>query len=109
MEQINFFPLIAGLVDSSSRDVGIALLFAIAVVIGASFGLLFQRDIRGLGSSLGWGLAYGMFWWFLGPLTLLPLLQGQPVDLSADSAADLYRSLIGHVIYGLVVGIIYGL
>ena len=72
MEQVGFFPLVAGLVGSSSREVGMALHFAIAVVIGASFGVLFQRDVRSAGSSLGWGLGYGMLWWFLGPLTLLP-------------------------------------
>src|SRR5919198_1133132 len=52
MEQINFFLIIAGLVNSSSREVGIALHFAIAIVIGMSFGLLFQRDVRGYGSSM---------------------------------------------------------
>ncbi len=109
MEQVNFFPLIAGLVGTDSRDVGIALHFLIAVVIGASFGLLFQRDVRGYGSSLGWGLAYGMFWWFLGPLTLLPTLQGRPIDWSAERGTALFGSLIGHVIYGLLVGVIYGL
>src|SRR5258708_31535009 len=27
--------------------------------IGATFGLLFQRDVRGYGSCLGWGFGYG--------------------------------------------------
>lgn len=107
MAQVDFYPLIAGLVDSSSREVGMALHFAIAVVIGASFGLLFQRDIRGYGSSMGWGLAYGLLWWFLGPLTLLPLLQGKPLDWSAAQGSALFGSLVGHVIYGLLVGLIY--
>jgi uncharacterized membrane protein YagU involved in acid resistance len=109
MEQVNFFPLIAGLMRTDSREIGIVLHFIIAVVIGASFGLLFQRDVRGYGSSLGWGLAYGMFWWFLGPLTLLPALQGRPIDWSAERATGLFGSLIGHIIYGLLVGVIYGL
>jgi uncharacterized membrane protein YagU involved in acid resistance len=109
MEQVNFFPLIAGLVGTDSREVGIVLHFIIAVVIGATFGLLFQRDVRGYGSSLGWGLAYGMFWWFLGPLTLLPVLQARPIDWSAERATALFGSLIGHIIYGLLVGVIYGL
>lgn len=61
MEQINFFLIIAGLVHSTSREVGVALHFAIAIVIGMSFGLLFQRDVRGYGSSMGWGMAYGLF------------------------------------------------
>ncbi len=50
--------------------------------LSVSFGLLFQREIGGFGSSLGWGAAYGMLWWFLGPLTILPLLQRKPIDWS---------------------------
>jgi uncharacterized membrane protein YagU involved in acid resistance len=107
MAQVDFYPLIAGLVNSGSRQVGMALHFAIAVVIGASFGLLFQRDVRGYGSSMGWGLAYGLLWWFLGPLTLLPLLQGEPVDWSVEQGRALFGSLVGHVVYGLLVGLIY--
>ncbi len=107
MAQVNFFPLIAGLVDSDSVMVGMTLHFGIAVVIGASFGMLFQRDVRGLGSSLGWGLAYGILWWFLGPLTLLPILRGSPPDWSYQQGGALFGSLVGHVIYGLLLGLIY--
>ena len=73
MAGMNVYPLIAGLVNSDSYMVGMTLHFMIAVIIGASFGLLFQRDVRGYGSNLGWGMAYGMLWWFLGPLTIMPL------------------------------------
>ena len=107
MAQVGFFPLIAGLVNSDSPMVGIGLHFAIAVSIGASFGVLFQRDVRGLGSSLGWGLGYGIFWWFLGPLTLLPLLGGSTPDWSFEHGSELFGSLVGHVIYGLLVGLVY--
>ncbi len=107
MEQINFFLIIAGLVHSTSREVGVALHFAIAIVIGMSFGLLFQRDVRGYGSSMGWGMAYGLFWWFLGPLTLLPIMQGNPLDWSYTRGGALFGSLVGHVIYGVLLGIVY--
>jgi uncharacterized membrane protein YagU involved in acid resistance len=107
MARVDFFPLIAGLVGSNSVMVGITLHFAIAVVIGASFGVLFQRDVRGFGSCLGWGLAYGIFWWFLGPLTLMPLLQGNSPDWSYEQGSALFGSLVGHVIYGLLVGLVY--
>jgi uncharacterized membrane protein YagU involved in acid resistance len=107
MEQVHFFPLIAGLVRSQSPMVGVLLHFAIAAIIGVSFGLLFHSEIRGFGSSLGWGAAYGMFWWFLGPLTILPLLQHQPVNWSAAHASGLFGSLVGHVVYGLIVGMVY--
>jgi uncharacterized membrane protein YagU involved in acid resistance len=107
MAQVNFFPLIAGLINSNSVMVGMTLHFVIAVVIGASFGVLFQRDVRGFGSCLGWGLAYGIFWWFLGPLTLMPILQGSTPDWSYERGAALFGSLVGHVIYGLLLGLIY--
>ena len=107
MAAVNFYPLVAGLVRSDSPDVGMALHFLIAVVIGVSFGLLFQRDVRCLGSCMGWGLGYGIFWWFLGPLTLLPLLQGQRIDWSYEHGSDLFGSLVGHIVYGLLVGLIY--
>ncbi|MGP6191946.1 MAG: hypothetical protein ACLPSH_18165 [Vulcanimicrobiaceae bacterium] len=107
MEQVNFFPLVAGIVNSSSRTVGVSLHFAIAAIIGVSFGLLFQRELRGFGSSLGWGAAYGMLWWFVGPLTLFPLLLHGPLDWSYVHASTLFGSLAGHIVYGLIVGFVY--
>jgi hypothetical protein len=107
MEKVGFFPLVASLVGSTSATVGRTLHFAFAVVIGATLGLLFQRDLRGAGSSLGWGLAYGVFWWFLGPLTIMPLWLGAPLDWSWQRAAALFGSLVGHVVYGLVAGLLY--
>ncbi|MGE0685015.1 MAG: hypothetical protein AB7P69_29400, partial [Candidatus Binatia bacterium] len=107
MAQVNFFPLIAGLVNSTSYSVGVTLHFLFALIIGATFGLLFQRDIRGYGSSLGWGFGYGLLWWFLGPLTLLPILQGVSLDWSYAHGAELFGSLIGHIVYGVIVGLLY--
>ena len=109
MEQAGFFPLIAGIVRSDSPQVGVALHFTIAIVIGATFGLLFQREIRGLGSSLGWGAAYGVLWWFIGPLTLLPLLLGARPEWTVEHAAMLFGSLVGHIVYGLIVGLLYAM
>ena len=107
MAKVNHFPLIAGLIHLSSRNAGIALHFVFAFIIGASFGLLFQRDVRGYGSCLGWGFGYGIFWWFLGPMTLMPLWQGRSLDWSYQHGQELYGSLVGHIVYGLIVGVIY--
>jgi hypothetical protein len=107
MAKVNHFPLIAGLIHLSSRNAGVALHFVFAFIIGASFGLLFQRDVRGYGSCLGWGFGYGIFWWFLGPITLMLLWQGRRLDWSYQHGQELFGSLVGHVVYGLIVGIIY--
>lgn len=107
MAHVDFFPLIAGLVHSTSSSVGMTLHFLFAVIIGATFGLLFQRDLRSYGSSIGWGFGYGLLWWFLGPLTLLPLLQGSNLDWSYVRGAELFGSLVGHIVYGVTVGLFY--
>ena len=107
MSKVNHFPLIAGLIHLSSRNAGVALHFVFAFIIGASFGLLFQRDVRGYGSCLGWGLGYGIFWWFLGPMTIMPLWQGRSLDWSYYHGQELFGSLVGHIVYGLIVGVIY--
>ncbi|MGH8066764.1 MAG: hypothetical protein ACRERE_16315 [Candidatus Entotheonellia bacterium] len=107
MTQVDFFPLIAGLINSDSPMVGVTLHFIFAVIIGATFGLSFQRDVRGYGSNMGWGVGYGILWWFLGPLTIMPIWQGNPLDWSYERGSALFGSLVGHIVYGLIVGLIY--
>jgi uncharacterized membrane protein YagU involved in acid resistance len=107
MEHVDFYPVIATLVGSNSPMAGETLHVVFAAIIGATFALLFQRDVRGYGSSMAWGMAYGILWWFLGPLTLLPLWLRKPVDWSYTHAAEMFGFLIGFIIYGLIVGLLY--
>ncbi len=107
MYEGEFYPLLAGLPQLNSQFEMVGFHFLVALLIGASFGLLFQTDVRGLGSSMGWGLGFAIFCWFFGPLTLFPLLSGAGVDWSADQGTALFGSLVGHIIYGLILGVIY--
>jgi hypothetical protein len=103
----NYFPLLAGYGELASRTATLTLHYLIALLIGATFGVLFQRDVRGYGSSMAWGLGFGIFWWFLGPLTLSHLAAGLPLDWSAEQGTELFGSLVGHILYGLMLGFTY--
>jgi len=103
----NYFPLLAGYGEPGSRTATVVLHSAVALLIGATFGVLFQRDVRGYGSSMAWGLASGIFWWFLGPLTLSHVAGRLPLDWSADQGSNLFGSLVGHILYGLLLGVTY--
>jgi len=103
----NYFPLLEGYKELSSPGATETAHFVVALSIGATFGVLFQRDVRGYGSSMAWGLGFGIFWWFLGPLTLLPLAAGSPLDWSADQGSALFGALVGHILYGLMLGLTY--
>ena len=103
----DYFPLLAGVNELPSRTVSMGLQFGIAVLMGVIFGILFQRDVRGYGSCMGWGVGYAIFWWFLGPLTLLPLITRTPLAWSAENGSAVFGSLIGHILYGMILGVTY--
>lgn len=107
MLRAGFLPLVAGLVHGGTGVVGFGMHLLISMLIGAGFGLLFQRDVRGYGSSMGWGTAYGIVWWFLLPLTFLPLSQGEPLYWSTEAGNILFGSFVGHIVFGLLVGLVY--
>lgn len=103
----DFFPLLAGLGEIKSQSIAVFAQFAVALIIGASFGLFFQREVHGYGSCMGWGVGYTMFWWFACPLTLFPLLSHAPLNWSSDHASDLFGAFVGHTLYGLILGVTY--
>ena len=60
-----------------------------------------------MGSSLAWGMLYGLAWWFLGPLTLMPILLGHAPTWTMQAADLLLPSSLGHVIYGAAMGLVF--
>jgi uncharacterized membrane protein YagU involved in acid resistance len=102
-----YLPLLEGLPGFPSQARAVVVHFLIALLIGAIFGILFQRDVRGYGSSMGWGVGFGIFWWFFGPLTVFPFIGREPIDWSADQGTALFGSLVGHIIYGFILGTTY--
>jgi uncharacterized membrane protein YagU involved in acid resistance len=102
-----YLPTVARLVGSDSQVTGVAVHLVISFLIGASYGLLFRRQSYDDGSALGWGVAYGFVWWFLGALTLLPILLGGSPQWSAAAVAETFPSLIGHLAYGAALGLTY--
>jgi hypothetical protein len=89
-----------------STGIDFVIHMGISVSIGVSFVLLFPRGFRSLFGGLIRGVAYGGLWWFLGPLTLLPLVVGGPLGSNwhPDVMVRLLPSLGGHLVCGAVLG-----
>jgi uncharacterized membrane protein YagU involved in acid resistance len=109
MVRMDQLPTVARLVGSSSPWTGFSVHLIIAEIIGASYGLLFARQSYDIGSGLGWGVSYGFFWWTLGPLTLEPILLGVGPRWTAATAAGLLPGLVGHLLYGAGLGVVFHL
>ncbi|HEY0812595.1 MAG TPA: hypothetical protein VGE11_04890, partial [Pseudonocardia sp.] len=107
MAAVGTLPTVASIVRTGSPEVGFVLHMVFAVLIGAAFGVLVAHQHVQAGETVIWGLVYGMFWWFLGPLTLLPLLAGRPVAWDLADAKAVAPSLFGHLFYGGVLAIVF--
>jgi uncharacterized membrane protein YagU involved in acid resistance len=97
------------MVGSSSAAVGFLMHLVISAVIGAGFGIVFGRAVESTPRAVGTGAVYGMIWWILGPLTLMPLMLGMGFGSQWNGAglANAMPSLMGHVIYGVITGFVY--
>ena len=107
MVEIGALESVGGLARMESEFAGIVVHFLIAVTWGATYGLLFRRQTYDRGSALGWGLSFGFVVWVIGPNTLMPILLGTTPDWTADSAAGLTASLVGHLAYGAGLGLTF--
>lgn len=109
MQMGGMMPMVAGLAGSTSDGVGWVVHLVIAAVIGAIYGILVGP--RGATIGAGWwlGLVYGAIWWVLGPLLIMPSLMGMGPQFGMALQGPMLMSLLGHLLYGLVLGIAYPL
>lgn len=107
----DFYAVVAGIVRSDSLAIGRLLHYFIGLVIGCSFGLLFDDEDQDPGSGLIYGINYGLFWWIIGPMILLSWLLGQDTRpyWTVATIQSFVPSFVGHILYGALVGWFYGL
>ncbi len=107
MAMMGMLPMIGNMVGSPSAWTGFFVHMMISATIGGSFAVLL--DASGQRGGVGCGLAYGATWWILGPLTLMPFFMGMGLGVNWNVAAigQAMPSLVGHLIFGAVLGVTY--
>lgn len=88
-------PMVAALVGSASAPVGWGTHLMISVTLGTAFGMAVYR-VASRAVLWTWALAYGVAWWVLGALLLMPYLLGMP-PFTVDGRA--WASLAGHLLF----------
>jgi hypothetical protein len=104
MAMMDMIGMVAQLVGSSSAAVGWIVHLAISAFIGASFAVLLGSLAKSLVPAALVGMGYGVVWWVLGALLIMPAQLGMPVFELNTTA---WQSLMGHLLFGLVLGIVY--
>lgn len=109
MGMMGMLPMIGSMVGQPTVGAGFVVHMVNSVIIGAGFAIVLGRFVTGTASGVGVGLAYGGAWWFVGPLTLMPLFMGMGfgVNWNATAAVAMLPSLVGHLMFGGVLGLVY--
>lgn len=99
--------MVAMVVGSDSIAVGWLYHLFNSAVIGGLFAWLFGSRILGYAGGVTYGAIWGVVWWVLGGLILMPVLLGMPAFAPlrmAPMRSMAMGSLVGHLIYGLILG-----
>ncbi len=106
---MGMLPMIGSMVGQPTAAAGFVVHMVNSVIIGAGFAIVLGRFVSGTRGGVGIGLAYGWAWWILGPLTLMPLFMGMGlgVNWNAAAATAMLPSLVGHLMFGGVLGLVY--
>jgi uncharacterized membrane protein YagU involved in acid resistance len=107
MAMMGMLPMVASVVGSKSAVVGFIYHMFNSVIIGIVFGLVFGALSSTYGLGALWGLVYGVIWWVLGPMILMPLLLGMGPQFGAAFTPPMLMSLMGHLVYGLITALVY--
>ena len=99
-------PMVAMLVGSQSAFVGFLVHMVISAGIGGFYGLVASRLPETTRRAIVGGAANGMVWWVLGALILMPLMLGMG-QMVLKIGQTQWLSLMGHVIYGIVTGLLF--
>lgn len=103
MVQLGVLPTVASLVRTDSPLIGFVVHMAIAAIVGSGLAILL-RGRWTAGDVVLWGVAYGAFFWFLGPITVQPLILGRVPTWDLGAAQAAYPSLLGHIVWGAATG-----
>lgn len=109
MPGVKVIDQVGDLISDPSTGLGWLIHLFNSALFGAIFVLLLSRWLSRRGPAMALGLLYGVFWWVVGALWLMPAWLGMD-EMVFEVGDNQWWSLAGHLIYGLllVVGYIVG-
>lgn len=106
MPGITMMDLVGDLISDPSAGLGWLIHLFNSALFGAVFVLLSSRWLSNRGPAMGLGLLYGVGWWVVGALWIMPARLGMD-DMVFEIGDNQWWSLVGHLIYGLLLVAIY--
>jgi uncharacterized membrane protein YagU involved in acid resistance len=108
MATMQMLPMVAQMIGSQSPVVGFFVHMLISAVIGGVYGVIASRLPSSWLVIAAAGAIYGVIWWVLGALVIMPLVLGMG-GMVLQIGDMQWMSLIGHLIFGIVMAVLYRL
>lgn len=102
MQMMDMIGMVGMLVRSDSLAVAWLVHMVISAIFGVAFGLLLMLRFNPIVT----GLAWGMMAWVGGALVMMPLFLGMSEMVFSFSGSTPWYSLMGHMMYGLIAGLV---
>ena len=99
-------PMVASMVGTENVIVGFLVHLLISAFIGGTFGVIASRLPQTLFVQVIGGFLYGLVWWVLGALIIMPLVLGMS-EMVLQIGDSQLMSFVGHGIFGIVMGVSY--
>lgn len=106
MAMMGMLPMVGMLVRQENTFIGFLVHMGISTFIGAIYGFVISRFPNQISTALLGGTLNGIVWWVLGALIMMPLMLGMNDMVFVIGQAQ-WMSLLGHLIYGVIAGLIY--
>ncbi|MPZ27463.1 MAG: hypothetical protein GEV12_13920 [Micromonosporaceae bacterium] len=94
--------------DSTSQALGWVVHLAISIFAGGLFAVLVTKLARTWLVATLLGVVYGVIWWLVGAMWIMPTWLGMS-QMIFDWNDNSQLSLWGHLAFGLVLGLVYGM
>lgn len=104
MAMMGIMPMIGMLVGVENAFVGVLVHGAISAITGVIYAFFAVRVPQTWGYAALAGLVYGIIWWVLGALILMPAMLGMFQNILVIGQMQ-WMSLIGHIIFGEVLAL----
>jgi len=104
MGMMGMMPMIGMLVRVENAFVGVLVHAAISAITGAIYGFFAVRFPLTWRNAVIGGFVYGIIWWVLGALVLMPALLGMFQMIFVIEQMQ-WMSLLGHIIFGEVLAL----
>ncbi|MEW6402311.1 MAG: hypothetical protein AB1649_10960 [Chloroflexota bacterium] len=106
MAMMGMMPMIGMLIRVENATVGWIVHLVISVVVGALYGHFAPAFSKTWKSATIAGVVYGVIWWVLGALILMPAILGM-FQMIFVIGQPQWMSLIGHIVYTTITAWVF--